>query len=123
MWLVHATGAKNPSWSPDGRRLAFVRDNRDATSNVYVAELDGSRPRLVGPGSDETLAWSPDSTRIAYGTEFFCGVVNGPGKVVVEASGEQLLLDPSMTPPGLKIILKPKAGGAHKPRVCLLTCW
>ena len=116
--LVHATGAKNPSWSPDGRRLAFVRDNGDATSNVYVAELDGSRPRLVGPGSDETLAWSPDSTRIAYGTEFFCGVVNGPGKVVVVdvSPGRTVLAipglagasagNPSWSPDGTRLVLE-----------------
>jgi WD40-like Beta Propeller Repeat len=93
--LVHATGAENPSWSPDGRRIAFVRDNGDATSNVYVAGLDGSQPRLVGPGSDETLSWSPDSTRIAYGTEFFCGAVGGAAHakvVVVDVSAARTVL-------------------------------
>lgn len=52
-----------PTCSPDGHRIAFVR-NRD----IYVMNADGSgETRLTyNPRQDENPAWSPDSQRIAF---------------------------------------------------------
>lgn len=49
-----------PSWSPDGRRIAFASD-RDGNFEIYVMEADGSRPvRLTNhPGLDIAPAWRP----------------------------------------------------------------
>src|SRR5713101_4080826 len=67
----HAT---NPSWSPDGKRIAFLAtaDNR---YGIWVVSTDGSQPRFVA-GVQETnffityagepFSWSPDSKSIAY---------------------------------------------------------
>lgn len=56
-----------PSWSPDGRRLAFMSD-RDGNFEVYVANADGSGPtRLTdNPLQDENPVWSPDGTKLAF---------------------------------------------------------
>jgi dipeptidyl aminopeptidase/acylaminoacyl peptidase len=53
----------DPQWSPDGRRLAFVRDDE-----IWVVEADGSRlTRVVGkPGAGRDPRWSPDGKRLAF---------------------------------------------------------
>lgn len=53
----------DPQWSPDGRRLAYVRDDE-----VWVMEADGSRvTRVVGkPGEGRHPRWSPDGRRLAF---------------------------------------------------------
>jgi len=53
----------DPQWSPDGRRLAFVRDDE-----IWVVEADGSRLTLVvaKPGDGRWPRWSPDGHRLAF---------------------------------------------------------
>ncbi len=53
----------DPQWSPDGRRLAFVRDDE-----VWVVEADGSRLTVVvaKPGGGREPRWSPDGHRLAF---------------------------------------------------------
>lgn len=47
-----------PALSPDGTRLAYVKDE-----HVYVANADGTGARVVTAG--QWPAWSPDGTRLA----------------------------------------------------------
>src|SRR5437867_5576550 len=60
-----------PTWSPDGSRIAFVSE-RDGNAEIYVMNAaDGSNPvRLttdVGtPAFDGDPAWSPDGSKIAF---------------------------------------------------------
>ena len=56
-----------PSWSPDGRRIAFVTD-RDGNAEIAVMNADGSNVQRLttAPGMDLQPAWSPDGTRIAF---------------------------------------------------------
>ncbi|HEX6867317.1 MAG TPA: S9 family peptidase [Candidatus Limnocylindrales bacterium] len=53
----------DPQWSPDGRRLAFVRDDE-----IWVLETDGSRVTCVvgKPGGGRAPRWSPDGHRLAF---------------------------------------------------------
>jgi len=53
----------DPQWSPEGRRLAYVRDDE-----VWVMEADGSRvTRVVAkPGGGTQPRWSPDGHRLAF---------------------------------------------------------
>jgi dipeptidyl aminopeptidase/acylaminoacyl peptidase len=53
----------DPQWSPDGRRLAFVREEE-----IWVVESDGSRlTRVVGkPAGGREPRWSPDGHRLAF---------------------------------------------------------
>jgi Tol biopolymer transport system component len=50
----------DPSWSPDGRRIAFV-SKRDGNEQIYVMNADGSGQRRLtrNPGDDILPAWSP----------------------------------------------------------------
>jgi len=64
-----------PTWSPDGRRIAFVRTHeqgadQDGREDIAVVEpLAGAAPRTIvrsfAPNAQK-LAWSPDGTLIAY---------------------------------------------------------
>jgi TolB protein len=64
--LVPNAGA--PSWSADGRHLAFARRTDRGDWDLFVAKADGSDEReLVDEGSDEVgPAWSPDGAQLVY---------------------------------------------------------
>ena len=63
-----------PSWSPDGRTLAFVRAEADRPRvwNIWSLDLDtGEEQRLTSHvvGQPWGAAWFPDGRRIAYSHE------------------------------------------------------
>jgi Tol biopolymer transport system component len=61
--LVNAYGA---DWSPDGRRLAFVR-RAGSIESIWVADADGGNlRRLTRGGRHLEPEWSPDGRRIAF---------------------------------------------------------
>jgi TolB protein len=53
-------GDDTPTWSRDGRYLAFV-STRDGNAELYLARADGSRPtRLThADGDDFDPVWTP----------------------------------------------------------------
>jgi dipeptidyl aminopeptidase/acylaminoacyl peptidase len=53
----------DPQWSPDGRRLAFVREEE-----IWVVDADGTRlVKVIGePGKGRSPRWSPDGHRLAF---------------------------------------------------------
>lgn len=56
----HPGASLNPTWSPDGRKIAFVTD-RDGDEALYVMDADGGNPYRV-TGSDTRLGfpdWQP----------------------------------------------------------------
>lgn len=64
----------NPRWSPDSSQIAFLSDH-NAHQGIWVVSLDNRQPRLIAEVQNtnffityagESLAWSPDSKRIAY---------------------------------------------------------
>lgn len=57
-----------PSWSPDGRWIAFTRTRPGHGRDVFVMRSDGSGVRRVtqSPGEDSCPSWSRDGARIAF---------------------------------------------------------
>ena len=62
-----------PSWSPDGARIAFMSDRRGDFANfeIYVMDADGDNQRKLTNNrhDDWSPSWSPDSERIAFASE------------------------------------------------------
>src|SRR6266702_4679032 len=67
----------DPSWSPDGRKIAFTRDG------IYVMDAAGSNPTLIGYGGYQP-SWSPDGKKIAFTTT---GEFGTPEIFVMNADG------------------------------------
>jgi dipeptidyl aminopeptidase/acylaminoacyl peptidase len=120
-----------PSWSPDGRAIAFVSRRRpeyDRTANydLYVVEARaGAEPRQLTtfPGPDQDPgeysrppAWSPDGSRIAYvqggplellyyaGTKVaVVPVAGGPARILTP-SLDRNVLSPTFAPDGRSVL-------------------
>jgi TolB protein len=66
-----ADGDGHPTWSPDGKRIAFVRGLPAQHVAIYVMRSDGGgQKRLTDArvGSFDP-AWSPDGSKIAFTSE------------------------------------------------------
>lgn len=118
IWTVNSdgTGAVNitvesadseyvPAWSPDGTKIAFVREmTRTNDRAIYVMNADGTNPiRLKDIGaSNHALAWSPDGNRIAYISSGDLFVMNADGSEARRLTSGSKRLDfrPTWSPDG-----------------------
>ena len=60
----------SPSWSPDGKRIAFASDRKGDFENleIYVMDADGGNQQKLTNNRFDDLrpSWSPDGKRIAF---------------------------------------------------------
>src|SRR4051812_48383079 len=60
---------EHPTWSPDGKQLAFAAEALAENRGLYVIDVAGGEPRklpLSGVVDVHDPAWSPDGNRIAF---------------------------------------------------------
>ena len=86
--LIHPDGSgeralavgDSPTWTPDGKRLAFYRDG-----NIWTIDADGSGARvLIRDG--HSPAWSRDGTKIAFLREDKCGQATCKERVMIASA-------------------------------------
>ncbi|WP_419853351.1 cell wall-binding repeat-containing protein [Candidatus Poriferisodalis sp.] len=79
IWTVNVDGSHNnqrtegevidswPTWSPDGKRIAFER-HTGSDSHIVVMTSFGNKPKALNTGGawERSPAWSPDGTSLAY---------------------------------------------------------
>ncbi len=80
LWLVDRSGGQarrltagagleyRPSFSPDGKQVAFTGEHDSGNFDVYVVAATGGSPRRLTwhPGVDEVVGWSPDSRQVLF---------------------------------------------------------
>lgn len=113
--------ASDPSWSPDGRRLAFT-GNRGDNGNIYVLQVANGELKQItnGERGGSSPSWSPDGKRIVFyrfketdGTNIYTIKVDGTGlKRLAHAGAGVYLEDPVWSPEG-KIAFS--SGGQESP--------
>ena len=104
------TGGESPAWSPDGRRIAFLR-----AGTIVSADADGTVVHQVATGED--LAWSPDGTQLVFEHNWDIDVVNADGtglqrltRTARRADVNTLSALPSWSPDGTKIAFERFSG-------------
>lgn len=90
IWIVSTSGGdpiqvtqgghdNSPSWSPDGRTLAFL-SSREGTSQVYLLSMEGGEARKLtqlSTGAD-LFHWSPDGKTIAFTSSVYVDCKDDP---------------------------------------------
>jgi WD40 repeat protein len=59
--------ATQPTISPDGKRLMYIKILGQNKMELWVSDIDGANPlKLASSGRLTTLGWSPDSSQLAF---------------------------------------------------------
>ena len=56
----------DPSWSPDGQRLAYTTLSRSGAKQIWTVEVDGGEHRALTDTTSWAPAWSPDGRYLAF---------------------------------------------------------
>ena len=112
--------ASDPAWSPDGRKLAFVRLNAGLGAPIYVVEADGSGLRRLtrSPALDADPTWSPDGRKLAFvrdrdgNSEVYVMSANGSGQRNL-TSNPAYDADPAWSPDARKIAFASNRDGKY----------
>ena len=110
---AHQNVDQYPTWSPDGRKIAFVSNRNGGNIQIWVIDADGKNPvRLTDGVSDSYPDWSPDGKTILYVASHVPEDHDlAPGGIVaMDADGKDKRLlknkggtHPSWSPDGTKI--------------------
>jgi dipeptidyl aminopeptidase/acylaminoacyl peptidase len=111
--LFGATTFAQTAISPDGKLVAWVESAKGGSA-VYVSEIAAPKPRRVtaGGASESDVAWSPDSSQIAFLSDagkpdqpqlYVASAVGGPPRKLTSVKG--FLAAPGWSPDGKTVAL------------------
>ena len=121
LYMIRQIG--RPTWSPDGKSVAFI-SNMSGRNNIWVVPAEGGWPTqlTVSDQRQTAITWSPDGKWIAYqsdydGDELWDIFLVSPktGRVVnLTSTRETAETDPAWSPDGryLAYLVKPKTSAA-----------
>jgi serine/threonine protein kinase/Tol biopolymer transport system component/DNA-binding winged helix-turn-helix (wHTH) protein len=97
----------NPSWSPDGKRIAFYECPSEHHLKIYIVSADGGTPEALTSGKhdENTPTWSPDGNSLMFA--FFPNtpdssihIMNLSTHAVTDVPGSKGLFSPRWSPDG-----------------------
>jgi len=96
----------HPTWSPDGRKIAFLSQRATGESAIFLMNADGSGKTEIAPitipnNRNKLISWSPD------GRQLVISHTNGLDIVDADGSNRRFLtpgFDPAWSPDGSKIL-------------------
>ncbi len=108
----------SPSWSPDGRQIAYVSFEK-RRAMVYVQSLSSRKRTLIAdfPGSNSAPAWSPDGRQIAMvltrdgESQIYLASSNG-GQLRRITHSDAIDTEPSFSPDGKSLLFTSDRGGS-----------
>jgi Tol biopolymer transport system component/DNA-binding winged helix-turn-helix (wHTH) protein len=119
---------ENPKWSPDGRRIAFLRERPDGTTIQLVSALGGPDGKLSDFRGADSLDFSPDNRWLAAGRS--ASVAGQPGGIyLIPADGgdprrviappkDRVVSEPAFSPDGRRLAyVSCSHGGGRAPTV------
>lgn len=110
-----------PSWSPDGKKVAFVSSAQNCRYEVYVMKADGTKQVLLSEAgvneADHDPSWSPDGEEIVFSRSFESGMprvysVDSGGVLGEVAFPNATGLEPAWSPDGRRIAYRATPGNA-----------
>ncbi len=108
-----------PSFSPDGRRVAFEKWRTGSNPDLWVMDADGRNAQALtsDPAIDTTPAWTPDGMRLIYRSDRLSGKPT-VWSVDVKTGLESMLYDPGqdldwprLSPDGRELVFHSRKGG------------
>ena len=111
----HPARDQDPSWSPDGSRIAWSSTVAGAHLDIWVMNADGSARTNLTPGPNQTgtagtgiqPSWSPDGSRIAFACNGDIWTIGADGSSPVNLTDDPALPaaggEPAWSPDGTKI--------------------
>ena len=93
-----------PSWSPDGKAIAFISATYETGRRLFVMNADGSAPReIASTAAYGDPSWSPDGTRIAVGDFVTVATIKADGSDY-QGHEPRMAFDPDWSPDGRSLI-------------------